>query len=85
MGRYHDVRREERFCDKCNSEQVGDEYHVLFQCQNQYITQLRNKYIPEYYRVNANHRKYIKMMQCSNVHFLNNLSQFIKLVLRMFT
>ena len=83
-GRYHNVRREERFCDKCNSEQVGDEYHVLFQCQNQYITQLRSKYIPEYYRVNTNRRKYIKMMQCSSVHLLNNFSQFIKLVLRMF-
>ncbi len=23
-GRYHNVRREERLCDKCNSEQVGD-------------------------------------------------------------
>ena len=83
-GRYRGISREERYCDKCNSGQVGDEYHVLFQCQYQHVVQLRNKYIPDYYKTNPNQFKFIMLMQSENVKLLNNLAQFIKEALRLF-
>lgn len=52
-GRYGNLNREKRYCDKCNSEQLGSEYHFLSQCQNQNINQVRKTYIPEYFRVHC--------------------------------
>ena len=53
-GRHSQIVREERCCTKCNDGLVGDEYHVMLQCQNQYIIQLRRKYIPGYYTLEPN-------------------------------
>ncbi len=77
-GRYHDVRREERCCDKCNDEHLGDEYHVLRQCQNRNINHLRHRHIPKYYRARPSHIEIITFMQSRNVHLSNNFAQFIK-------
>lgn len=57
-GRYHDVRREERYCDEYNDGQRRDEYDLLLQCQNQNIYQLQNRYIPEYYGKIESHQIY---------------------------
>ena len=84
VGRYNGVIREERYCGKCNSRQVGDEYHILLQCQNDIIVQLRNEYIPKYYTRNPNIFKFILLMQCQSVKVLNNLSQFCKQALKVF-
>ena len=65
--RYNQTDREERCCIKCNDGLIGDEYHVLLQCQSQDIVQLRNKYIPEYYRLQPNHFKFVTLMQSRNV------------------
>ncbi len=37
-GRYNGTPREERTCNKCNNNVIGDEYHVLLECNNQEIT-----------------------------------------------
>ena len=47
QGRYTNVNRYERYCTVCNSDNVGDEYHFLFECNS--LSELRNKYIPCYY------------------------------------
>ena len=31
-GRFKGVKRELRYCELCNSQQVEDELHMLFQC-----------------------------------------------------
>ena len=84
-SRYNQIdRKEEHCCTKCNDGLIGDEYHVLLQCQSQDIVQLRNKYIPEYYRLQPNHFKFVMLMQSRNVGLLTNLVQFINALLRMF-
>ena len=83
-GRYSGIIREERYCDMCNNGQVGDEYHLLFQCQSQIIVQLRDKYIPNYYKNRPNQFKYIMFMQTKNVNLLIKFSQFIKEALRLY-
>lgn len=71
-------------CGKCNTRALGDEYHVLFTCENKEIVRLRTKYIPRYYRDRPIHFKYILLMQTSNVNILKNLAVFLKVVLSMF-
>ena len=50
-GRYtrRKVPRENRICTKCNSGQVGDEYHFILTCSNPTLIELREKYISPYY------------------------------------
>lgn len=83
-GRYQNVNREERLCSKCLSNVVGDEYHVVLVCTNENIMELRNRYIPFYYRNNPTLGNFIMLMQCKNVKILTNFSYFLKAVFKIF-
>ena len=50
-GRYGASRanREDRKCTKCNSGEVGDEFHFILTCTNPDLVELREKYISPYY------------------------------------
>ena len=50
MGRYNNINREYRVCEKCNAKVLGDEYHVMLTCEDEDIVRFRNQYIPWYYR-----------------------------------
>ncbi len=39
-GRHHQINREERYCTKCNERKIGDEFHMLLQCQHKDVVQL---------------------------------------------
>ena len=45
VGRYTGVNREERYCNKCNINVIGDELHVLLECTNEDIVRWRDIYI----------------------------------------
>ncbi len=84
VGRYEDIPRENRICSKCVGNHVGDEYHILFNCQNANIVRLREMYVPSYYRVRPTQIKHKLLMQTSNVNTLNNLSLFLRAVFSMY-
>ena len=84
VGRFANIRREERVCEKCNAGVLGDEYHVLLVCDNEEITRLRNKYIPRYYRDRPSHFKYMSLMQTNKVNVFRNLALFVRYVLNLF-
>ena len=50
VGRYDNISREDRVCEKCNANVLGDEYHVMLTCVNEDIVRFKNQYIPRYYR-----------------------------------
>jgi hypothetical protein len=82
-GRYNNIERHRRFCDFCDQDQLGDEYHTLLECKNQNIVQLRERYIPRYYRNNPNMIKFSELVRkccCkpANVKLAINLSKFLK-------
>lgn len=83
-GRYQEINREDRICSKCNANVVGDEYHVLFTCQNADIVRLRNKFIPSYYINRPTHFKYVILMQSKNVNLLTKLAQFLRAIFGIF-
>ena len=62
-GRYTNIDRELRFCNICNSNQIGDEYHLVFECTNVNIVNLRRKYLPAYYVDNAFRYKLIVLLR----------------------
>ena len=81
-GRWYSVAREDRICMLCN-EHIGDEYHILFVCKNDAIVQLRNKYIPNYYRVYPNHLKMEGLLSFCNVRVYKQLSIYVKKVAKL--
>ena len=48
-GRYSGIDRNLRYCDMCNLEVLGDEYHFFFECVKPDIVTLRQQCIPRYY------------------------------------
>ncbi len=84
VGRYNNIRREDRVCEKCNAGVIGDEYHVLLMCENEEIVRLRNKFINRYYRDRPSQFKYISLMQTSNVTVMTKLALFVKNVLSLY-
>ena len=45
--RYSNIRRNERYCSICNSNEIGDENHYLLKCTNDNLEKLRNDFIKE--------------------------------------
>ncbi len=41
-GNYNLIEREEHYCTTFNEKLIGDEYHVLMQCQTHDIIQMKN-------------------------------------------
>ena len=54
-GRKSNIPRHLRFCRACKSSSIGDEFHVLMECTNLYLQNMRNeclsqllKHIPQF-------------------------------------
>ncbi len=84
IDRHRQISREERYCTKCDVGQVGDEFHVLLQCQSQDIVQLGNTYVLEYYLIRLNHYNFAELVQRKNTELITNFAQFIKCLLGLF-
>ena len=48
IGRWANIPTQERTGTFCN-DNVGNEFHVFFMCNNDRIVNLRNIYLPKYY------------------------------------
>ena len=75
-GRYTNLQIEQRNCCLCNLDNIGDEYHFLFECPA--LSDLRKKYISKYYITNPNFYKYSQLLSVKGGKKLLNLSKFIK-------
>ena len=61
-GRYHlRTARHHRYCRQCNTLDIEDEYHFMCKCVKH--NDIRNRYIPQYYRTNCSVAKYIQLMK----------------------
>ena len=47
-GRWYYIPKDERVCTLCG-QSIGDEFHLLFCCCNEYLVNLRRIYLPRYY------------------------------------
>ena len=63
-GRWNNTERHERNCTLCNDNELGDEYHYIFVCDN-----FRNERIlllPKYYTKRHNMLKCNEILNCKN-------------------
>lgn len=81
-GRWDNIERNQRFCPLCNCNLIGDEFHYLFQCE--FFKDSRQKLLPRYYVRNCNIYKFQKLMSTPKVKLLNNISEFVHIVLSKF-
>ncbi|MEW8546520.1 MAG: reverse transcriptase family protein [Candidatus Thiodiazotropha sp.] len=81
-GRWDNIDRNERYCNLCNTNLIGDEFHYIFECE--FFNNVRKMYLPKYYLKHYNTFKFAQLMSNSSTKQLHRLSQFVTLILRMF-
>ena len=74
--------RENRKCCICNRNDIGDEYHYLMLCP--VFSELRNLYLPSYYKNRPSVYKFTELMQSTNTKTLTNVAKFIRDILEVF-
>jgi hypothetical protein len=75
-GRWVNIPREETICHLCHND-IGSEYHYIFECSFPNVVDIRKKHIPRYYTRYPNFQKMIGILSLCNVPVLENLSLFI--------
>ena len=71
-------RKKSTFCNISNSNSLGDEYHVLFECDFFKVQR------PNYYWKHCNTLKFASLLSNSRTKLLKRVSEFIAVMLRMF-
>ena len=71
------VNRERRVCTLCNSQDIGDEFHYLFDCRYKPLCEKRKKLLPRYYQHHINVLKYKSLMNITSKTKLIKLCKLI--------
>ena len=74
-GRYQNIPREERICEKCSLHEIEDEFHFIFICPC--YKDLRVRYISKYYYTRPSMFKLVQLLSIRNKKKLCNLGKFI--------
>ena len=80
-GRRAGIPREQRLCTLCGNR-VGDEYHLLFTCVHPVASELRSKFITNYYKTNPNMNTFGGLLSICNVQVHTKLAIFLKKVMK---
>jgi hypothetical protein len=83
VGRYKNIVRNRRFCNLCDGNSVGDEFHILFECNNTTIVDAR-KLLPRYYTFRPSMFKLVCLLQSQKPKVLLKIGAFLKTVLPLF-
>ena len=75
-GRWNNVPRDERYCNLCNGNHIGDEYHFILECTA--VADLRYHYLPRYYCLRPYVSKFCDLMSSDSRKTLNNLCIYIR-------
>ena len=81
--RFENIERRERFCTKCNSIDIGDEFHCLFICP--YFSQKRKELLPNKFTKKPNAIQFFNLINNENKNTLLKLKHFICLINKTFT
>ena len=76
-GRWAGIPREQRLCTLCGNG-VGDEYHLSFTCVHPVASELRSKFIANYYKTNPNMNTFGGLLSICNA----KLAIFLKKVMK---
>ena len=81
-GRYANIPRGERICEYCTLNQIGDEYHYLFQCPA--FENYRKQAMKKYFWKQPNVYKMDLLFNHSKCTVLSKLAKFCKIVIDFF-
>ena len=81
-GRFLNIDRNERICQLCNKDELGDEFHYLFCCD--FFNSSRRKFLPTWSLQSPNTLKLEQLMTSIDRSVLTKLALFIKIVLTKF-
>ena len=81
-GRWENIERNQRTCNLCNRNALGDEYHFLLECE--FFNAQRKLIIPKYYWKHCNSLKFSSLLSTTNIKLLNKKCEFVAIVLRIF-
>ena len=77
------IPREDRKCTICDSNDIGDEFHYLFNCNC--FEYERRQYLKPYFYKRPNMIKFRELLSSENVTLLNKLSRFSETIMVKFS
>ena len=77
-GRWHNIPRENRVCQKCNLREIGDEFHYILNCKA--LTLQRKKCLLTKHIANRNIITFSEIMSSKKQSFLRKLCTFVKTI-----
>ena len=80
--RWQSIDVSERKCRLCNAQDIGDEFHYLFVCEN--FKDVRHQYINTYYFKHPNILKYKELLSSKSPLKLSKLSKFVAIIMSQF-
>ena len=81
-GRFRGITRGERTCTKCETPDIGDEFHYIFCCP--FFAEARKLYVKPYYWRHSNTITFEQLLTTKSKKALNNLCKFITIIMESF-
>ena len=78
VGRWRNIKRENRICNLCIGRNLGDEFHYLFECPS--LSNERKKYFEPHFINRPNILKFCNLMYSKSVSVLCNMCKYIRIV-----
>ena len=75
-GRWRNIDRENRYCNLCNCQKLGDEYHYVLECSS--LNDKRKQLLPKYFMTRHNVVKFFELLSTKKQSLLRKLCIFIK-------
>ena len=82
-GRRDNIPLEERKCNLCEKNDIGDEFHYLFVCSH--FNSERKQFLKPYFYKRPNMIKFKELLTTKNVKLLIKLSDFVKIIMKKFS
>ena len=76
--RWSNIPRENRYCELCQKNQIGDEYHYMFECTN--LSGKRTSLLPQHLIDRPNIIKFKNIMTSERKPILQKLCKFIRFI-----
>ena len=80
VGRWNNIDIDDRKCNLCTTNSIGDEFHYLLECP--YFKHDRRRLIPAFYFERPNMLKFRNLLCTRDVTCLVNLSKFMCLIIK---
>ena len=82
-GRFFSIDRSDRICDLCNLDELGDEFHYLYNCT--FFNEERSKFLPKNLIGIRNSLSFYEIMNSQDKYVLVGLAKFCKTVMSLFS